>query len=129
MTEKTVSVEEVLKHNTREDLWIVVKDNVFDITKFIEAHPGGEEVLVDLAGQDASGPFEDVGHSEDAQEMLKNFHVGKLVKTEGGPELPTKGAFSDSKCYDSSQPIHPAMWIFVVAMIGAYIAFRTYFIK
>ncbi|EPX72039.1 cytochrome b5 [Schizosaccharomyces octosporus yFS286] len=129
MTEKTVSVEEVLKHNTREDLWIVVKDEVFDISKFIEAHPGGEEVLVDLAGHDASGPFEDVGHSEDAQDMLRKFYVGKLVKTEGGPQLPTNGSSSDGKDYDSSQPIHPAMWVFVIAMIGAYVAFRMYFIK
>ncbi|WBW75419.1 cytochrome b5 [Schizosaccharomyces osmophilus] len=128
MTEKIVSVEEVMQHNTREDLWIAIKDEVFDITKFIEAHPGGEEVLVDLAGHDASGPFDDVGHSEDAREMLKKFFVGKLVKTEGGPELPTN-SYSDDKCYDSSQAIHPAMWVFVVAMIVAYVAFRMYFIK
>lgn len=51
MAEKTITVEEVLKHNTRDDLYIVVKDKVYDISKFLDAHPGGEEVLVDLAGK------------------------------------------------------------------------------
>ena len=37
---------------------------------------GGEEVLLDVGGQDATSEFEDVGHSEDAVEILKGLEIG-----------------------------------------------------
>ena len=46
--EKLVSVEEVKKHNSREDCWIVVDGKVWDITAFAPGHPGG--------GQSTSSP-------------------------------------------------------------------------
>lgn len=41
-------------------------------------HPGGEEVLLEQAGSDATESFEDVGHSTDAREMLNQFYIGEL---------------------------------------------------
>jgi cytochrome b involved in lipid metabolism len=35
------SVDDVAKHNRPDDLWIIVGDEVFDITKYQEEHPGG----------------------------------------------------------------------------------------
>ena len=29
------------EHNTRDDCWIILDDRVYDITRFIDAHPGG----------------------------------------------------------------------------------------
>jgi cytochrome b involved in lipid metabolism len=44
MAEDTlVSVEEISKHNTPEDCWIVVDGKVWDITEFAPEHPGGGE--------------------------------------------------------------------------------------
>lgn len=43
----------------------------YDITEFLDQHPGGEEVVLETAGTDASGAFDDVGHSSDARDMLK----------------------------------------------------------
>lgn len=45
-------------------------------------HPGGEEVLLEQAGRNASEAFEDVGHSSDAREMMKKFKVGEIVESE-----------------------------------------------
>ena len=39
---------------------------------------GGEEVLIEQGGQDATESFEDVGHSEEARRMLKRYLVGPL---------------------------------------------------
>lgn len=39
---------------------------------------GGEEVLLDLGGQDATEQFEDVGHSDEAREILERLVVGNL---------------------------------------------------
>lgn len=41
-------------------------------------HPGGEEVLLEQAGGDATESFEDVGHSTDAKEMLKQYFIGEV---------------------------------------------------
>lgn len=41
-------------------------------------HPGGEEVLIDEGAKDATGPFEDVGHSPDARELLKKYYIGDI---------------------------------------------------
>ena len=41
-------------------------------------HPGGEEVLREQAGGDATESFEDVGHSTDAREMAADMKIGEL---------------------------------------------------
>lgn len=43
---------------------------------------GGEEILIEYAGKDATSEFDDVGHSQDAKDLLKQFHVGSLVESD-----------------------------------------------
>lgn len=94
MSVKLYSYEEVAKHNNRNDLWMIIDGKVYDITKFQDEvskqtirkchlfislqHPGGEEVLIDEGAKDATGPFEDVGHSEDARDILKKYYIGDV---------------------------------------------------
>ena len=40
-----ISAEEVLKHNTVEDCWIVVNGKVYDLTNFAPNHPGGAQSM------------------------------------------------------------------------------------
>ena len=47
---------------------------------FVDEHPGGEEVLLDVGGQDATEAFEDVGHSDEAREILEGILVGTLKR-------------------------------------------------
>ncbi|XP_063801532.1 cytochrome b5 [Pseudophryne corroboree] len=72
------TLEDVRKRNTVKELWLVIHGRVYDITSFVEEHPGGEEVLFEQAGADATESFEDVGHSYDAREMLKQYYLGDL---------------------------------------------------
>ncbi|KAM5137805.1 cytochrome b5 type B [Mantella aurantiaca] len=72
------TLEDVQKRNSVKKLWLVIHGRVYDITSFVEEHPGGEEVLFEQAGADATESFEDVGHSVDAREMLKQYYIGDL---------------------------------------------------
>ncbi|CDH55943.1 cytochrome b5 [Lichtheimia corymbifera JMRC:FSU:9682] len=72
------SSEEVAKHSTKNDLWLVVHNKVYNVTEFVQEHPGGEEVLLDEAGKDATESFEDIGHSDEAREILEKYLIGEL---------------------------------------------------
>ena len=69
-------------HTKREDCWFTIHSKVYNVTKYLEDHPGGEEVLMDRAGQDATEDFEDVGHSTEARKKLEEFMVGELPPSE-----------------------------------------------
>ncbi|KAF3457672.1 hypothetical protein FNV43_RR02330 [Rhamnella rubrinervis] len=51
---------------------------VYEVTKFLEDHPGGDEVLLSATGKDATDDFEDVGHSDNARDMMKEYYVGEI---------------------------------------------------
>ncbi|XP_003406294.2 cytochrome b5 [Loxodonta africana] len=75
---KYYTLDEIKEHNHNKSTWIILHHKVYDVTKFLNEHPGGEEVLREQAGGDATENFEDVGHSTDAREMSKTFIVGEL---------------------------------------------------
>ncbi|XP_076754824.1 cytochrome b5 [Xylocopa sonorina] len=76
------SLKEVARHNGAdgEAIWIVVHDMVYDVTSYMDKHPGGRELIEEYAGQDATRGFTEVGHSSDANRTLKSFLVGELVE-------------------------------------------------
>ena len=97
------TLEEVSAHKSKTDLWVTIHGKgkhvavvilpclsgknllnsyvlktVYDVTEYVKDHPGGADVLVDVAGQDATVAYEDVGHSEDANEILETLLIGSL---------------------------------------------------
>lgn len=52
------------------------------MTTYLDDHPGGAEVMLDVAGKDADEFFEDIGHSNDAREELEKHLIGVLKLTE-----------------------------------------------
>ncbi|KAL9019425.1 MAG: hypothetical protein Q9185_003317 [Variospora sp. 1 TL-2023] len=81
-----MTFSDVASHNSKKDLYLVIHDKVYDVTKFVDEHPGGEEVLLDVGGQDATEAFEDVGHSDEAREILEGLKTGDLKRMPGDPE-------------------------------------------
>ena len=49
---KLLTIEQVKLHNKEDDLWFIVDKNVYDGTKFLKQHPGGEEVFISAIKQD-----------------------------------------------------------------------------
>merc|ERR1719482_479021 len=51
------SMEEVAKHTSKTDCWVVVSGQVLDVTKFLSEHPGGELAILTFGGKDATEEF------------------------------------------------------------------------
>lgn len=79
MSDAIYSLDDVAKHTSKTDLWIVVWNHVYNVTEYQEDHPGGKEFLLENAGTDATTAYEDIGHSTDAREILENYRIGKLT--------------------------------------------------
>merc|ERR1712060_105118 len=52
-----MTMDEVAKHTSKTDCWVVVSDQVLDVTKFLGEHPGGELAILTFAGKDATEEF------------------------------------------------------------------------
>jgi len=75
---KEYSMEEIAKHTTTEDLWVAIHGKVYNVSPFLDDHPGGPEILKENAGLDVTEEFEEVYHSESARKMLDDLLVGHL---------------------------------------------------
>ncbi|NP_001089975.1 sulfite oxidase L homeolog [Xenopus laevis] len=78
------SKQDVRKHASLEDrVWVTYAGEVFDITEFVELHPGGSRIL--LAAGGALEPFwalYGVHKNEHVLEILKEYKVGELNSAE-----------------------------------------------
>ncbi|XP_044752233.1 cytochrome b5-like [Coccinella septempunctata] len=77
-TDAEITLEEVLCHDTRRDCWVVIYDRVYDITNFLDEHPGGGDLLLENAGRDATVAFRSAGHSRHAMQLLERYFIGEL---------------------------------------------------
>ncbi|KAH8298310.1 hypothetical protein KR018_001945 [Drosophila ironensis] len=73
-----ITLEEVSEHDSFDDCWIVIYDRVYDVTHFLREHPGGDDVIMDHAGRDATIAFHGTGHSRDAVNQMRNYLIGEL---------------------------------------------------
>merc|ERR1712205_56348 len=76
---KGIKMEEVEKHSSIDDLWLVIDGKVYDVTPFMDDHPGGGEIMLGAAGKDGTDDFEDVGHSPHARELLKKYYLDEFA--------------------------------------------------
>eukprot|EP00808_Paulinella_micropora_P015916 g42964.t1 len=54
---KTYTLEEVAKHATEKDCWVVINGEVINATPFLDDHPGGKMAIMSFAGRDATEEF------------------------------------------------------------------------
>ncbi|CAH2091688.1 unnamed protein product [Euphydryas editha] len=76
---KRFTREEIQNRNSKQDAVFIIDNEVYNVTSFLDDHPGGHEVLLNVAGKDASEDFDDVGHSSDAKDLMKKYRIGELV--------------------------------------------------
>ncbi len=73
----SLDLVEIAKHSTRADCYLIVKGSVYDVTNFIDKHPGGAKKITERCGQEATAFFSAI-HSNFAWNLLKDYYLGAV---------------------------------------------------
>ncbi|KAL6906508.1 hypothetical protein ACP4OV_004109 [Aristida adscensionis] len=133
---KVFGFEEVAKHSVTKDCWIIIagkiieflEDMVYDVTPFMDEHPGGDEVLLAVTGKDATSDFEDIGHSDSAREMMEKYYIGEIDAS----TIPAKRAYvppqqvPHSPDKDNDFVIKILQFLVPILILGLAFAIRHY---
>lgn len=107
---------------TAKYFWYSGGPKVYDVTNYLDDHPGGAEVMLDVAGQDADEFFEDIGHSKEAREELAKHYIGDFHLTEAAKAK----LKAQQEAQKSSVQKSPATTILVVLVAIAAILYAVY---
>uniref|UniRef100_A0A4W5R5A9 Cytochrome b5 reductase 4 n=1 Tax=Hucho hucho TaxID=62062 RepID=A0A4W5R5A9_9TELE len=90
-----VTEEELQKHNTRDDCWTCIRGMVYNVSPYMDFHPGGEEELMKAAGIDGTDLFDQVHRWVNYESMLKECLVGRMA-VKASTALKAQSAIKDS---------------------------------
>jgi cytochrome b involved in lipid metabolism len=76
-----ITLDELAKHNSRNDAWIAVAGNVYNVSEYLPFHPGGEGILLDHCGKDSTNEFELTHSFVNHLLLMGKYQVGYLLKT------------------------------------------------
>jgi len=77
-----LTMANIATHNTRDDLWIVVDGKVYDVTGFVDKHPGGWLVMVNMGGKDCTDAFANYHPAQVYEKYLPYYYLGEVVDFE-----------------------------------------------
>ncbi|KKK15631.1 hypothetical protein P175DRAFT_0497193 [Aspergillus ochraceoroseus IBT 24754] len=102
---ETFSKDDVASHNKSDNLWIIIDDDVYDLTKFQDEHPGGKKILTRVAGKDASKQFWKYHNEGILKKYQGQLQVGSLdSKKAAAPPAPAPAPAKD----EAPKPQHAA---------------------
>jgi len=123
---KIITLEELRANKSRDKFYILVHGKVYDVTKFMDEHPGGDEVLLAEGGQDATEAFEDVGHSDEARALLPGMLVGDFEQDKDIKLQTGAAAAQASRVSGAVEQGSNLMYFLPLGLLGAYFAWRYY---
>ncbi|KAK3490251.1 inositolphosphorylceramide-B C-26 hydroxylase [Neurospora hispaniola] len=103
----TLTIDEVESHNSAKSCYVTIGRNVYDVTDFLDSHPGGADLVLDWAGKDIGAILKDEAshtHSEAAYEVLDESLVGYLASGNGAA---ANGEAKDGENGTEQQWVHP----------------------
>ncbi|KAE8145303.1 FMN-dependent dehydrogenase-domain-containing protein [Aspergillus avenaceus] len=81
-----INLLEVAKHSSADSCWVVLHGRVYDVTDFLNDHPGGSAAIMALAGKDATEVYDPIHPPGLLEQYLKpEAYLGVLSKTAGQP--------------------------------------------
>ena len=74
----TLSTALVAQHNKASDCWATIGANVYNVSSYINSHPGGQTNITKYCGADMGAAFSAQGHSANASSILASFKIGVI---------------------------------------------------
>ena len=68
------SFDEIKRHCKIDDCWIIIHNKVYDVSNYINNHPGGSNLILNKGGFDCTIDYK--FHSKKAQKLITKFHIG-----------------------------------------------------
>eukprot|EP00413_Alexandrium_margalefii_P011781 CAMPEP_0204529988 /NCGR_PEP_ID=MMETSP0661-20131031/10366_1 /ASSEMBLY_ACC=CAM_ASM_000606 /TAXON_ID=109239 /ORGANISM="Alexandrium margalefi, Strain AMGDE01CS-322" /LENGTH=1076 /DNA_ID=CAMNT_0051536043 /DNA_START=60 /DNA_END=3290 /DNA_ORIENTATION=- len=78
------SKEEVAKHTTKGDCWVILHEKVLNVTSFLSQHPGGELAILTFAGKDATAEFDMIHPPDVVSKYAPDAIIGMVGAAGGG---------------------------------------------
>ena len=78
-----VTEEELKKHNKKDDCWICIRGFVYNVSPYMECHPGGEEELMRAAGSDGTDLFDQACSASFSRVPSAPFLISTLHSFQG----------------------------------------------
>jgi len=91
------SMEEVAKHTTKTDCWVVVAGQVLNVTNFLASHPGGELAIITFGGKDATEEFNMIHPPDVIPKYAPDVVIGTVGSGGGGGAKKVKKAKKGKK--------------------------------
>ena len=84
-TKLGLTLTELKKHNSSKSCWLLVSDKIYDVTSFLNKHPGNASTILPNCGTDATAAYVTRGgtgsHSNSTYAMLVSYYIGDLNQT------------------------------------------------
>jgi cytochrome b involved in lipid metabolism len=75
----TLSTSEIKKHNTKSDCWSIVNGKVYNLTPYVQKHPGGSAVIANICGRDGTSSFTNQHNTQSKpNSVLSGFLLGAV---------------------------------------------------
>ena len=75
-TERKIGRTEIAKHSALDDLWIIIDGKVYDVTNYVDEHPGGARAIAKNAGGDATKGFKGPQHPSRVFDIVEEYLIG-----------------------------------------------------
>jgi len=86
-----LSGAEVAQHKTRSSCWVIINSKAYNVTEYLDRHPGGATILLQYAGQDATAIYEPIHPKGTIERFLEpDKHLGPVDPTTYTPSNPPK---------------------------------------
>eukprot|EP01086_Lenisia_limosa_P010259 TRINITY_DN34355_c0_g1_i1.p1 TRINITY_DN34355_c0_g1~~TRINITY_DN34355_c0_g1_i1.p1 ORF type:complete len:128 (-),score=20.04 TRINITY_DN34355_c0_g1_i1:66-449(-) len=77
----SVTRTEVERHVKNGEKWLVIHGKVYDVTTYMQDHPGGDQTLLDhMTMEDVGEEFDLAGHGKFAREEMKRFYIADMIE-------------------------------------------------
>ncbi|GAA6014218.1 hypothetical protein JCM10207_006136 [Rhodosporidiobolus poonsookiae] len=77
---EALTLKEVANHKSADSAWVVIEGNVYDMTDFLDDHPGGKKVLLNQCGKDATEKFWQFHSKKVLEKTAKPFLIGTVAE-------------------------------------------------